>query len=535
MRFLPFALFFSITCFSQANLTSITILATNDIHGGVEPNFALWASTVSDLRKSNPNLILVDAGDQFQGTLISNYNEGQLVFSAMKYLQYDAVVPGNHDYDFGPIGWLVDQSNDPTKRLEALEKIAKQTGLPLISGNTFQKNSLSAEVEDISCRPKNLTQQIDWRQAKQPDFLKPYVIKQVGTVRVALIGIDNHETPTMTTPDNVADLCFGDQAFHYKKIRKELENMADVFVLIVHDGDVSLAKALTAPERLVDAIVSGHTHRTYNQKINGVPFIQSGANGLAYGRIDLVWDSSKKQLDLNQTQSQAGIRIQSSTADSYMASLLSNAREEINLIAKRPLGKALQEFKRAYTEDNDLADLFTQVFREVSSADIAFLNGGGLRANLPAGDLTYEDLFRIIPFSNHGFVLSPMKIDTLLAILERSAKTCGAYGALFQNGLEVKLQRNCSASNQVNGIDPKAKILEVKLPNGTLLYSADSGINPNAQHEFSVAVPDFLAQGGSGFTKLQEIPVTQDIGIMRERFYDWFTLKQPVLSTPQKK
>src|SRR5262249_18436663 len=108
----------------EKNERQITILATNDIHGGVEPSgkgkkgkksggLALWAGVADAIRKGiqkqykeQAGVVTVDAGDQFQGTLISNKNEGQLVFSAMDEVGYDAVIPGNHDYDFGPVGWL---------------------------------------------------------------------------------------------------------------------------------------------------------------------------------------------------------------------------------------------------------------------------------------------------------------------------------------------------------------------------------------------------------------------------------------------
>src|SRR6266702_2971500 len=105
--------------------TQITILATNDIHGGVEPStlqdgsleggLAAFSGAVQAIKAGlkrkfgdQAGVLVVDAGDQFQGTLISNYNEGRLVFQAMSQVGYDAVITGNHDYDFGPKGWLDD-------------------------------------------------------------------------------------------------------------------------------------------------------------------------------------------------------------------------------------------------------------------------------------------------------------------------------------------------------------------------------------------------------------------------------------------
>ncbi len=107
----------------SAKPTQITILATNDIHGGIEPNvskdgtseggLAAFSGTVQAIKTGlksklgdQVGVLVVDAGDQFQGTLISNYNEGRLVLQTMSQVGYDVAITGNHDYDFGPVGWL---------------------------------------------------------------------------------------------------------------------------------------------------------------------------------------------------------------------------------------------------------------------------------------------------------------------------------------------------------------------------------------------------------------------------------------------
>src|SRR6516164_1767942 len=143
-----------------AQPTQITILATNDIHGGIEPSvakdgtieggLAAFSGTVKAIRAGlrtrlgeQVGVLVLDAGDQFQGTLISNHNEGQLVFHAMSLVGYDVAITGNHDYDFGPVGWLQDEptapDQDPRGALKAALTYAK---FPLISANTFLRSSL---------------------------------------------------------------------------------------------------------------------------------------------------------------------------------------------------------------------------------------------------------------------------------------------------------------------------------------------------------------------------------------------------------
>src|SRR6516162_3504294 len=111
--------------------TQITILATNDIHGGIEPTtssdgtaeggLAAFSGTVQAIKAGlkrklgeHAGVLALDAGDQFQGTLISNYNEGRLLFQAMSQAGYDIAITGNHDYDFGPVGWLEDEVTPTT-------------------------------------------------------------------------------------------------------------------------------------------------------------------------------------------------------------------------------------------------------------------------------------------------------------------------------------------------------------------------------------------------------------------------------------
>jgi 5'-nucleotidase len=327
--------------------TQITILATNDIHGGIEPTvakdgteeggLAAFSGVVQAIRAGlkqrlgdRVGVLVLDAGDQFQGTLISNYNEGRLVFQAMSQVGYDVAITGNHDYDFGPVGWLQDEptapGQDPRGALKAALTYAK---FPLISANTFLTSSLrdaagnQVQVDQQGCIPKVIPDHlpmIDWSKAARPDFLKPYLIKDVAGVRVAIIGIDNVFTPTTTTSADVSDLCFGREAEAYLRVRAELDGQADVFILLIHDGetketyDVSmlveqlLSSAQPKHGAIVDAVISGHTHAFYNRTVGRVPVIQSGANGEAYGRVDLVYDQKLDGIDPSKTRSYAGVK-----------------------------------------------------------------------------------------------------------------------------------------------------------------------------------------------------------------------------------
>jgi 5'-nucleotidase len=580
-----------------AKPTQITILATNDIHGGIEPNvlkdgtieggLAAFSGTVQAIKAGlkrkfgdQAGVLVVDAGDQFQGTLISNYNEGRLVLEAMSQVGYDVAITGNHDYDFGPVGWLEDQvtpttvDKDPRGALKAALAYAR---FPLISANTFLRASLrdalgnQIQVDPQGCDPLAAAGQpppvIDWSRAMSPEFLKPYLIKEIGGVRVAVIGIDNVTTPTTTTPANVSDLCFEREADAYLRIRTELNGKADVFVLLIHDGNAgtqglsTLVKTLTSAPHpahgaVVDAVVSGHTHYTYNVAVAGVPIIQSGANGKAYGRIDLLYDPKLGGIDPSKTKSYAGVdTFQTKCAneakdfcavdaasqavtyegaafqnDDAIVQLIAKERQRIAPVAGQVLGKATAEVTTDYIGESALADTLTDLLRQISMADVALMNTGGIRSPLEPGDVTYEEFFRVIPFNNHGVVIGPMKASNLLKALARSAEACGDFGALMQSGLKVEIQKDCSPPSGKIGTDTNAKLTHVETLGGKVLLDVAALPTPGDDPILTVATLDFLAAGGSGYDMLKGVPQIQDLGIIREAMKD-FLVKAPATFT----
>lgn len=553
----------------------ITILGTNDIHGGIEPQvnarqqqiggLAFFAGAVRSVRAGlrqkygeNAGVLVLDAGDQFQGTLISNYNEGNLIFSAMNEVGYDAAITGNHDYDFGPVGWLVDQvppeSPDQNSR-GALEHLAASARFPILSANTYLKASIRdvngqvIPVDSVECRVSGRAHravEIIWAEAKRPEFLKPYVIKLVAGVRVALIGIDNPQTPTTTTAANVSDLCFRDEYETYRELRQSLQNQADIFIMIVHDGNSSSEFGLTQlvrrldqiPGGGVDAVIAGHTHFVNNVRVNGVAAIQSGSGGERFGRIDLTWNTETHSVDRAKTKVYAGVRMDHLGCDEKISDFCSvrdgetpiyegipvvqsqkiiediiAARQEIAPLASRVIGVADAELTRNRISESPLADAISDVFRAASDTEIAFVNTGGLRDTLPRGQVTYEDLFKVIPFNNHGLTIGPMTWNQVKALLQRSITTCGEFGALMQSGLKVRFNRNCSPSSS---IDRNAQLIHVETVWGEQLFDRDTQFEIPQNRPFTVATLDFLAAGGSGFSGFLGTPIQRDLGILRE-------------------
>jgi len=554
----------------------VSILATNDIHGAIQPKksrdgrpiggMAFWAGGVKAIREGlqkrygdRAGVRVLDGGDQFQGSLLSNYSEGSLFFNLMGDVGYDAIVPGNHDYDFGPEGWLVDQvptggSGDPRG---VIKKLSAQARFPMLSANTYKKASLKTvdaketEVASIGCASKEI---LDWSAAERPEFLQPYIIKNVAGIRIAMIGLDNPSTPSTTTAANVSDLCFRNSFDEFKSVRSELEGKADLFIVVMHDGDINEEKNLTSflekaqkwnPEA-VDAVIGGHTHQVNRVVRDGVFAIQSGSYGDAFGRIDLFIDLATKKVIKKKTRAAAGALLLSSECDKKISSFcalptdsnltyenevvtespaalekIAAAEEEIRPMVGKVLGTAKSPIRKNRDSESPLLNFLTDTFRKASGADIAMINTGGVRTDIEAGVFTYEKMFQISPFNNRAVILAPMKVSTLQKIMNRSARTCGKSGAVLASGLRVVYRRGDCKKPDQDGADPTGGVVTMALNDGTMLYDArDPADIKIYEKDLRVATLDFLEAGGSGYIFFSEAPREADLGIFRELIVD---------------
>ncbi len=575
----------TLTCSKQpvalaANESLLSILATNDIHGAIEPKMtkdgkpyggmAFWAGAVKSVRDGmtkrygeRGGLLVLDGGDQFQGTLLSNYSEGALMFSLFADVGYDAVVPGNHDYDFGPEGWLVDQvpagsTGDPRG---VIKKLANAAPFPLLSSNAYLKASLKtldgkpATVQSEGCES---TGPLDWSHAERPEFLKSYLLKNVSGVRVAIIGLDNPSTPTLTTAANVSDLCFRNPADEYKSVRESLEGKADVFVLVIHDGDINNEKNLTKliqalqayrPDA-VDAVIGGHTHSINLVNSNGVYGIQSGANGERFGRIDLVVDTKAKKIIREKTRVAAGAMLFQHECDGQIDAFceqnvgvrltyecepvvetetsltkIAAGEKDIAPMKDRNLGYAEAPILKDGVNESALLNFLTDTYRKATGVDLTLINTGGVRTIIDVGPFSYEKLYAISPFNNHAVVLGPMKVPTLVKIYSHAARTCGRAGAVLGSGVRVTYRRGDCKTPDSDGNDPNAAVLTIALDDGgkdgEMLYDARDPANVKiSNRELRVGTLDFLEAGGSGYVEFKEAPRLADLGIFREILAD---------------
>jgi len=558
----------------------ITIVGTNDIHGGIEPSFesgdpiggmSAWASTVAAIRQGmsrvypgRSGLVLVDAGDQFQGSLLSNFDEGKTTLSIMRAIGYDAVVPGNHDYDFGPVGWLEDSVSASTAAVARNPRgalLAALDGLdfPLLSANTFYKASLKSlstgrvvAVNGSYCAPLDGNEGINWSTAERPAWVRPYQILNKGGLRIALIGLDHPSTPTTTVSSNVADLCFRDPLTTYLDLYQSLATQADIFVVGIHDSDLAgrdvskMVREIRASGSHLHAVIAGHTHRVERNDVDGVPIVQSGSGGRMYGMVDLVYNAQTRSVDPAKSRVKSGIKIYHKKCDPQLADicqsddlqgvtlyrepmvqqpsveqLIDAARSHIAHLRGRRLARAGGKVNKDFNKDSAMARFLTDTLRETLQSDIALINTGTIRSTFDAGEVLYEDLFDVMPFATRAVKVGPASTGTLVKIFDAAVSGTKPYGALMQSGLIIAVERQ----NNTN------RVRTISLADGTLLFDRERGVVNN--RDFVIGTSDFMMGVESGAEHLKDLPyLTSDAGVIREIVADQLTSAESLRNIP---
>lgn len=447
----------------DAGGTRLRIVATNDFHGALEPRAdsrGVWrggaAALAAEIDTARAEclapacqLLLLDGGDMWQGTVASNLAFGRPVVNLYGMLGYAASALGNHEFDWGQ---------------DTLRARMREAPFAILGANVRY-----ADGRDVEWIPND-------------------TIVARGPLRIGIVGVATVVTPQTTRAGNVAGLRFDPPAPIVDSTTRALRGRgADVVVVVAHAGAfcgregapatdcggeiVDLARAVTEP---IDAIVSGHTHSLVETVVRGVPIVQAWSSGRAIGVVDLHPGGTRE------TPAAPDVRDvlpDSVTPVAAVDSLVRDALADIAARVAAPVATIAAPLARRRDQQHPLGNLIADAQRWASKGDVAVMNGGGIRANLRAGTATYGDLYEIQPFGN---VLYAFRVrgDTLRAYLER----------LVDGG---------STDDHVSGVtivyDPArpagARIVSATLEGGRAI--ADSAI-------YSLVMNDFMATGGDG-------------------------------------
>ncbi len=440
---------------------ALRVLSTGDVHGALFPKTPSWSqgrplggvATLDAMMDSataqcNCPTIRLDAGDELQGTLESNLSYGRATIQAFNLMKIAAAVPGNHELDWG---------------IDTLQARMHEAKYPFLAANI-----------------------VDSATGKRPDWIAPWRMFKVDTLRVAVIGYMAEGTKGMVRTENTAGLMWRRGLPAIADVLDEVKAQhPSVIIILAHEGGYceqssctgeifALAKEL--PPGLVDLIVAGHTHVKIATEVNGIPIVEAASSGTAVGVTDLVRRADggyRGYIDVRTAYSDAV------TPDSALGEMMYQLRKQVTPLASRPIAMLGQPLTKEEGGEYALADFIADAQRNLMRADMALMNNTGVRASLAPGQVTYEQIFLVQPFGNQIMLLRITGKD-MRAALEHALETGTPTASV--SGITVTWDSTKPPGQRVTQVVMSdKKKMEDKVT-------------------YHLAVNDFLATGGIGYT-----------------------------------
>ena len=359
----------------------IVVLYTNDVHCAIDSNigYAGLAKYKAEMEKDN-FVVLVDAGDAIQGDTIGTVSKGEYLVDIMNEVGYDFCVLGNHEFDYG-----TDVIASLLKKADAqyLNATIEYTG----NGNNLLKDTV------------------------------PYVIERFGFLDVAFIGVSTPESITKSTPryfmedgQFVYDFAAGEDLYAAVQgyVDEVREKGADVVVVISHLGveegsEPNRATDLIANTTGIDALIDGHSHTTEPSMLvadksgRKVLYTQTGTKLNNIGKLTISKDGSVKAELVAEAEKDEAVTAFIEDIKAQYESLVNTvvAHTEVELSITDENG-----VRAVRNRETAIGDLCADAYRAVADTDIAFVNGGGIRATIKKGDITTANMISVHPYGN---------------------------------------------------------------------------------------------------------------------------------------
>ncbi len=419
----------------------VTILHTNDMHSQYVPLTATWIDAdpkpqiggmvaleyiVRQARAQYPKSLLLDAGDISTGTLLSKIEHNGALnggfVEMMNLLDYHAFTIGNHEFDEG-------QDN--------LANLLGIMDFDVLSANLLINDELFAP--------------------------HAYKIYNVGNIRVGVIGILLTNLANVTAKKNLDNVVITDPAETTQRLIDQIDAKTDLIVVLTHQGadaDENLARKIVN----ADVIVGGHSHTRISEarEVNEILIVQAGSKTRYLGRltVDVAGDTiSSYDSELVPTWTDSG-----KSPNPQMEELVNTFKTQIDAEYGQQISILKTAWKNSNFYETNLGNFLSDVMREKTMTDFAFLNSGGIRKSVPAGPITKMDVLEILPFSNYltTFECSGQVLfDILQNDIQGSIKN--SYGLLQISGITYAFNvddENSATiqSMRINGqpIDPNA-------------------------------------------------------------------------------
>ncbi len=473
----------------SAKIYNLTILHTNDPHGhfmkfdpypekdvgGLAAQSTLVNIIRAEIEKAGAHLLLLSGGDINTGVPESDLLDAEPDIKLMNLIGYDAMVLGNHEFD---------------NPLDVLMKQRKWAEFPFLSANIVK------------------------RERGEP-LVKRFIMKDFDGLTVAIFGLTTEEVPIITPPEHTKTLKFKSIIDTARELVPELRRKADIVIALTHAGlwedsgqghkaagDLKLAKVVPG----IDIIVGGHSHSAMKEAkiVKDTIIVQAGAYSEYVGRLDISFDSDKDDIEDHKYQllpvnkkkriKYGGKSYYAYVKTGYMEdpeilSAMKPYLKKIDRILSKPVGETVVELqggrKESRSQETNLGNLITDAMRAKTGADIAFQNGGGIRAGIEPGVITYRDIRSVLPFRG-TLVLFTMTGRQIRNVLNNAAAIApGSGGFLHVSGLKWTINRKDGHG-----------VAESIMTNGAQLQMNRS---------YKVVTNSFMAVGGDGYEMFKNI------------------------------
>ncbi len=444
-------------CPSKPKVYKITVLYMNDTHAHYVPykpgnspdetvgGFARAMTVIRKTRKSNlvskRETILLHAGDVSAGTLYSTIFRGRMGQKLISKMKFDAMVVGNHEFDYG---------------YHLLKKFKLESDLKILSANIVDE---------------------DGKKQFKEFFIKRFEGKDL---QIIIFGLTTPTTVYTTHPKNVRGLKFLDPIETANKVLNQFHE-EDLIIALTHLG-VEDDKKLAESCPKIDLIVGGHSHTKIEQplKINKTLICQAGAYAEFIGKLDI--DVENGQIIKYNGEL---IRLtEEFEEDEKIANLIEKFKKKVDVRFEKKVAESKVfldgEKKSVRSKETNLGKLICKIMRINVRADIALMNGGGIRASIQKGDIKLKDIYSVLPFDS-TLVTINLKGKYLLEVLQRSADLKpGDGGKLHTYGITYTNKKG------------KIEILKIR----------KEPFDP--EKNYKIALNNFIAEGGDGYTIFQE-------------------------------
>jgi 2',3'-cyclic-nucleotide 2'-phosphodiesterase (5'-nucleotidase family) len=372
----------------------VNILTFNDFHGAVEAGgknagIAKFAGEINRVKNTNPDTIVVSAGDSYQGSAMSNLTYGEPVNKMMKAVDVVASAVGNHEFDWG---------------IEYISKWAQEGGFDFLASNIYDKST-----------------------GKPVTWAKPYIIVEKGGLKIGLVGIATPETEFKTKPENVKDLEFRDPVASAKEwAQVAVDNGADVVIALTHLGAFQDKEGKITGEATeltgitnIDAVVTAHTHQEISGTVNGIPVVQAYYSGRTLGRLTIKVDANDEVTGIVPSIDKLYNRAATLIEDPAVKAIVDGYKADLEPILSEVLGTTDKELTHDKSAPGTslLGQWTTDVMRKIAGTQIGITNGGGLRVPLAAGEITMGNMYEVMPFDN-TLVTMKLKGSDLKRVIE---------------------------------------------------------------------------------------------------------------------